>query len=405
MNDLLSPEQTVEKLFLTGRIDSITCREIEALFRNAIMGGKRLIVADMTAVSYVSSAGLRVFLSVQKELKKAGGEVCFLGCPSTVHSIFEISGFTKIFRFLSTGDDIARFLRSPGGDAEIREVPFDHAVLRVLSRTASAGSLTLIGSEEKLPSASYGEGDVVSVRAADMRFAGGFAALGHSFEDYKGYFGETIVLDGNIFVYPALRRSAVDFIVHTEGEMDTVYHFLHGFSFTGDFAHIVSFEPAGDNRFTLDTLVESAHTVSSSPVIGITAIFESKGLFGMRLKKIPLEEIRGPGEGDIFSGKSFSEWVDYSIEPEDIYNLVVIAGISARQRDRVTGDADRAIPREGRAHVHAVVFDKKPFNRMPDNFPNELRRIVTGMEPQRVVHLMGRSNIGPGLMGIVEIGG
>jgi anti-anti-sigma factor len=227
MNDLLSPEQTVEKLFLTGRIDSITCREIEALFRNAIMGGKRLIVADMTAVSYVSSAGLRVFLSVQKELKKGGGEVCFLGCPSTVHSIFEISGFTKIFRFLSTGDDIARFLRSPGGDAEIREVPFDHAVLRVLSRTASAGSLTLIGSEEKLPSASYGEGDVVSVRAADMRFAAGFAALGHSFEDYKGYFGETIVLDGNIFVYPALRRSAVDFIVHTEGEMDTVYHFLH----------------------------------------------------------------------------------------------------------------------------------------------------------------------------------
>ena len=70
MNDLLSPEQTVEKLFLTGRIDSITCREIEALFRNAIMGGKSLIVADMTAVSYVSSAGLRVFLSVQKELKK-----------------------------------------------------------------------------------------------------------------------------------------------------------------------------------------------------------------------------------------------------------------------------------------------------------------------------------------------
>jgi len=404
MNDPLSPEQTVDKLLLAGRIDSITCREIEALFRNAIMAGKRLIVADMTAVSYVSSAGLRVFLSVQKELKKAGGEVCFLACPSAVHSVFEISGFTKIFRFLSSENEITRLLTSSAGEVEIKEVPYDHAALRVLTRDVPTGSLTLMGSEEKLPSASYGEGDVVSVRAADMRFAAGFAALGHSFEDYKGYFGETIVLDGNIFVYPALRRSAVDFIVHTEGEMDTVYHFLHGFSFTGDFAHIVSFEP-GNNLFTLDTLLESAPTVSSSPVIGIAAIFESKGLFGMRLKKIPLEENRGPGEEDIFSGKSFSEWVDYSIEPEDIYNLVVIAGISARQRDRVTGDADRAIPREGRAHVHAVVFDKKPFNRMPDNFPNELRRIVTGMEPQRVVHLMGRSNVGPGLMGIVEIGG
>jgi anti-anti-sigma factor len=404
MNDPSSPAQTVERLLLTGRIDSITSREIEALFRNAVMAGKRLIVADMTGVSYVSSAGLRVFLSVQKELKKAGGEVCFFGCASAVYSIFEISGFTKIFRFLSSENDVTGLLASPAAEAEIKEVPSDRAALRVLSRAAPAGSLTLIGSEEKLPSASYGEKDVISVRAADARFAVGFAALGHTFEDYKGYFGEAIVIDGNIFVYPALRRSAVDFIVHTEGEMDTSYHFLHGFSFAGDFAHIVSFEP-GDGLFTLDTLVESAHAVSSSPVIGITAIFESKGLFGMRLKKIPLEENRGPGEGDIFSGKSFPEWVDYSIEAEDIYNLVVIAGISARQRDRVTGDADRAIPREGRAHMHAIVFDKKPFNRTIDNFPNELRRIVSGMEPQRVIHLMGRSNVGPGLMGIVELGG
>jgi anti-anti-sigma factor len=404
MNDPSSPAQTVERLLLTGRIDSITSREIEALFRNAVMAGKRLIVADMTGVSYVSSAGLRVFLSVQKELKKAGGEVCFFGCASAVYSIFEISGFTKIFRFLSSENDVTGLLASPAAEAEIKEVPSDRAALRVLSRAAPAGSLTLIGSEEKLPSASYGEKDVISVRAADARFAVGFAALGHTFEDYKGYFGEAIVIDGNIFVYPALRRSAVDFIVHTEGEMDTSYHFLHGFSFAGDFAHIVSFEP-GDGLFTLDALVESAHAVSSSPVIGITAIFESKGLFGMRLKKIPLEQNRSPGEGDIFSGKSFPEWVDYSIEAEDIYNLVVIAGISARQRDRVTGDADRAIPREGRAHMHAIVFDKKPFNRTIDNFPNELRRIVSGMEPQRVIHLMGRSNVGPGLMGIVELGG
>ncbi len=404
MNDPLSPAQTIEKLPLTGRIDSITCREIEVLFRNAVMAGKRLIVADMAGVSYVSSAGLRVFLSFQKELKKAGGEICFFACTSAVYSIFEISGFTKIFRFLSSENDVTGLVASSAGEAEIKDVPYDRAALRVLTRDTPPGSLTLIGSEEKLPSASYGEEDVVSVRAADARFAAGFAALGHSFEDYKGYFGETIVINGNIFVYPALRRSAVDFIVHTEGEMETAYHFLHGFSFAGDFAHIVSFEPR-DNLFTLDALVESAHLVSSSPVIGITAIFESKGLFGMRLKKIPLAENRGPGEGDIFSGESFPEWIDYSIEAEDIYNLVVITGISARQRNRATGHADRIIPREGRCHMHGVVFDKKPFNRMIDNFPNELRRVVTGMEPQRVIHLLGRSNIGPGLMGIVEIGG
>jgi hypothetical protein len=186
--------------------------------------------------------------------------------------------------------------------------------------------------------------------------------------------------------------------------MDTAYHFLHGFSFTGKFRHILSFEP-GDRSLTLDRLVDCAHLVSPSPVIGVVAIFESKGILGMRLKKIPLEENRGGGESDIFSGASFAEWIDYSIEAEDIYNLVVMTGIAAADRDGLSGDADRIIPKGGRFHMHGIVFDKKPFNRTIDNFPNELRRIVTGMEPQRVLHLLGKSNIGPGLMGIVELGG
>lgn len=400
-----SPEQkSIGRLSFAGRIDSITCREIESLFRGAVMAGKRLIVADMRAVNYVSSAGLRVFLSFQKELKKAGGEVSFLGCSPNVYSIFEISGFTNIFRFLSSEDDVTGLAGTAGEGEAIREVPSDCAVLRVLTKNAPSGSLFLIGGEEKLPLASYRETDVRSVRAADIRFACGFAALGHSFEDYKGYFGEAAVIDGNIFVYPALRRSAVDFIVHAGEEMDTAYHFLHGFSFTGKFGHILSFEPK-DNLFTLDTLLDSAHLVSSSPVIGVAAIFESKGLFGMRLKKIPLEENRGHTEENIFSGKSFSEWFDYSIEAEDVYNLIVMTGIAARNRESTTGDADRILPKEGRFHMHGVVFDKKPFNKVIDNFPNELKRVVTGMEPQRVLHLLGKSSIGPGLMGIVELGG
>lgn len=403
MGDPFPEQENIERLKLTGRIDGITCREIESLFRDAVMAGKRLIIADLTGVSYVSSAGLRIFLSFQKELKKAGGEVCLFNAVAPVYSIFEVSGFTNIFRFLSSEDEIKGLLEGPGESAAIKDIPTEHALLRVLTKHLPTGSLSVTGSDEKLPSADYGEDDVHSVRASDIRFATGLAALGNTWEDYKGYFGETVVIDGNIFVYPALRRSAVDFIIHTEGQRDTLYHFLHGFSFEGEFNHILSFEPK-DNIFTLDDLIDSAAAASSSPVVGITGIFESKGLFGMRLKKVPLKENRGAGETNIFSGESFPEWIDYSIEPEDIYNLVVMTGIAVRDRQSVRGDADRIIPREGRFHIHGIVFDKKPFNKIMDNFPNELKRVVTAMEPQRILHLLGKSRIGPGLMGIVELG-
>lgn len=405
MDDPYSSQETVERLLLKGRIDSITAREIETLFRDAIMAGKRLIVADMTDVNYVSSAGLRIFISFQKELKKAGGEICLFNAAAPVYSIFEISGFTNIFRFISSEDEVSGLTDDALKNArETRDVPTDRIALRALSKARHPGRLWVIGSEEKLLPADYCETDVQAVRASDLQFATGLAALGSTYEDYKGYFGETAVIDGNIFVYPALKRSAVDFIIHTEGERDTAYHFLYGFSFHGKFSHIASFEPK-DGFFTLDDLIDSSFLLASSNIVGITAIFESKGIFGMRLKKTPLRETHGKEEKDIFSGDSFPEWIDYSIEPEDIYNLVVMTGIAVKERSSVTGEVKKIIPEQGRYHIHGVVFDKKPFNKLIDNFPYELRRVITKMEPQRVLHLLGKTRIGPGLMGIVELGG
>ncbi|MEN6617659.1 MAG: hypothetical protein ABFD12_13970, partial [Syntrophorhabdus sp.] len=63
------------------------------------------------------------------------------------------------------------------------------------------------------------------------------------------------------------------------------------------------------------------------------------------------------------------------------------------------------IPVGSHFHIHGVILDKKHLNKDHNNFPNELSRVITGMEPQKVLHLLGKSRVGPGLMGIVEIDG
>ncbi len=399
-----SPEyDDIEVIELKGRIDSITCREIESVFKNAVMSGKRIIVADLADVNYVSSAGLRIFLSAQKELRKAGGEVCFLKTPPPVYSVFEISGFTSIFKFLTTSDEINE-IGASGTHAQIEEIIFDGGALKFLTFDRPGGSLSVIGTEEKLASAGYSEGDVRSIEASKIDFAAGFAALGNDFENFREYFGECVIIDGNIFVYPALPRSAVDFMIHTSGGLDTIYHFLYGFSFPKGFSHLVSFEPA-NNFATLDELLGKISDIGKSPLIGVAGIFESKGIFGMRLKKVPLKDNHGGGPMDIFSSENFPEWIDYSIEAEDVHNLVVITGIAVKDSSLAPGRLEGVIPASGRFHMHGIVFDKKPFNRAIDNFSNELKRITTGMEPQRVLHLLGKTRIGPGLFGIVELHG
>ena len=393
----------IETIRLQGRIDSITCREIDSIFRNAVMAGKRVIVADMTGVNYISSAGLRIFLSFQKELKKAGGEICFLGTPPSVFSIFAISGFTGIFRFFASSDDLS-VLHTPKPDAGKGDTVFEGGTLTYLTADKPGNTFSIIGTEEKLSSADYTDSDVRSLKASSIDFAAGFAALGNDYENFREYFGECAVIDGNIFVYPAMPRSAVDYIIHSSGDRDTVYHFLYGFSFTGNFSQFVSFEPSG-GYVALDELLAKITAAANSPVIGITGICESGGLFGMRLKKVPLRENRGAGPINIFSPETFSQWIDYSVEAEDMHNLVVFTGIAVRDRSSAPEKIADILPASSSFHVHGIVFDKKPFNEAIDNFSSELKRITTGMEPQRVLHLLGKTRIGQGLFGIAELNG
>jgi len=61
-----------------------------------LAGGARKVVLDCAALTYVSSAGLRVFLGGAKKLKTAGGRVAFAALTPAVHEVFELSGFLEV---------------------------------------------------------------------------------------------------------------------------------------------------------------------------------------------------------------------------------------------------------------------------------------------------------------------
>ena len=53
------------------------------------------LVIDMTALDYISSAGLRVLLSAQKTMNKQG-EMKVVHVGDTIMEIFEVTGFSDI---------------------------------------------------------------------------------------------------------------------------------------------------------------------------------------------------------------------------------------------------------------------------------------------------------------------
>ena len=79
-----------------GRVDGANAREFDDALRATIGDNDRVLILDLAALSYVSSAGLRVFLLVAKRLQQRDGKfvVCSLSDP--INEVFEISGFSKI---------------------------------------------------------------------------------------------------------------------------------------------------------------------------------------------------------------------------------------------------------------------------------------------------------------------
>jgi anti-anti-sigma factor len=95
-----------------GRLDAVTAPEYEKNVRELIGGGSRNFVVDFERLDYISSAGLRALLLMAKLLKEKGGKVCFANVQGNVRSVFDMSGFTALFRIENSVAEALRALAS-----------------------------------------------------------------------------------------------------------------------------------------------------------------------------------------------------------------------------------------------------------------------------------------------------
>ena len=95
----------VTVVMLPARVDTTSARDVETGFNDLLDAGARQMVADFGANEYVSSAGLRVFLTVLKYLEKNDGRIVLCALQPFVADVFEISGFSELFAIAGTRDE------------------------------------------------------------------------------------------------------------------------------------------------------------------------------------------------------------------------------------------------------------------------------------------------------------
>lgn len=84
-------------LSIEGRIDTITSKDVDDEIQNE-MGNFDSLIMDFTDLEYISSAGLRVLVSTQKQLKPDNIPMVIKNSNDSVNEIFRMSGFNKILK-------------------------------------------------------------------------------------------------------------------------------------------------------------------------------------------------------------------------------------------------------------------------------------------------------------------
>ena len=95
MNIEVINEGTPYVFALEGSLDTDTDPELDEFASSLAEKGIEDIVVDMASCEYVTSAGLRVIMTMQKRASVSGSLV-FRNVQSDVMDVFEMTGFDKI---------------------------------------------------------------------------------------------------------------------------------------------------------------------------------------------------------------------------------------------------------------------------------------------------------------------
>lgn len=94
-------------LKIEGRVDTTNFGTFQNEVESLITENQKNIVFDCTGLTYISSSGLRVFLIAQKKTAAISGKLHLCNLQPTIKEIFDISGFSTIFKIYDSREQAA----------------------------------------------------------------------------------------------------------------------------------------------------------------------------------------------------------------------------------------------------------------------------------------------------------
>ena len=92
-------------IYVDGNLTTNSSPQVEVEINAILEGADTNVVINVGKVNYISSTGLRIILVLGKRLNKDGLELVMCSMNDTIESVFNISGFSKLFPIFETEED------------------------------------------------------------------------------------------------------------------------------------------------------------------------------------------------------------------------------------------------------------------------------------------------------------
>jgi len=101
----------VSILYLIGYLDAHTAPDLETEFQKLVDAKKYNIIVNFQNLSYISSAGLGVFMGFIEDIRKNGGDIKLSDMKPKIYRVFDLLGFPTLYDIL---DEEAKALEKFG---------------------------------------------------------------------------------------------------------------------------------------------------------------------------------------------------------------------------------------------------------------------------------------------------
>ena len=97
MEVFIEKENNVTTARFVGRLDTPASQEVSKSVEPILADPTGTIVLDCKDMEYISSSGLRIFLTIRKAAASKGGKVIVKDINNDIRQVFMMTGFLNLF--------------------------------------------------------------------------------------------------------------------------------------------------------------------------------------------------------------------------------------------------------------------------------------------------------------------